>query len=312
MSDKVKEMDLKKKIGLVGTITSDNITFEEGRILEGLGGILYQAAVLCGLGKEVSLFTNLGEELVQDVDKVIQKWPSLEISGIIHVPGPGNRVNLHYPKKGERIEILESVVPPLDPVFLISTLPQFDFLVSVFNSGFDVKLENWREIVKKTKCPIWLDIHSLVLEKKFNYPRKYISFSVWKEWVSGVTFLQANKKEVASMLGYPERTPTRVELEKFGKMALDMGVEAVFITLGKDGLLVLSSSGRKGISAGGGKKIMDTTGCGDVFCGAAAAKLVEGTEIVEAVEFASNLATRAAGVAGIRETYDLVTKNGTP
>ena len=47
------------RFGLIGTITYDVITIEGKTIHEGLGGILYQAAVLCGLGCEVNLYTNL-------------------------------------------------------------------------------------------------------------------------------------------------------------------------------------------------------------------------------------------------------------
>ena len=83
--------------GLIGTITSDEISFDSGQSIKGLGGILYQAAVLCGLGKEVFLYTNLGEELVQDVENIIKKWPTLRRKGIRHAPGPGNQVHLHYP-----------------------------------------------------------------------------------------------------------------------------------------------------------------------------------------------------------------------
>ena len=41
--------------GLIGTITSDHIVREDGATFEGLGGVLYQAAVFSGLGEGVRI-----------------------------------------------------------------------------------------------------------------------------------------------------------------------------------------------------------------------------------------------------------------
>ena len=59
-----------EKLGLIGTVTYDIITSEAGSAFEGIGGVLYQAAVLCGLGKHVSLYANLGDELAPEFSKV--------------------------------------------------------------------------------------------------------------------------------------------------------------------------------------------------------------------------------------------------
>ncbi len=95
---------MRTHFGLIGTITHDVITFDSGRSIKGIGGILYQAAVLCGLREDVFLYTNLGEELAADVEEKIRSWSTLRRDGINRVPGPGNQVHLHYPERGERIE----------------------------------------------------------------------------------------------------------------------------------------------------------------------------------------------------------------
>ena len=81
--------------GLIGTITYDVISNEEGKIHEGLGGVLHQAAVLCGLEKKVNLYTNLGRELDAEVRELTKKWPTFRREGIRVVSGPGHRVFLH-------------------------------------------------------------------------------------------------------------------------------------------------------------------------------------------------------------------------
>jgi len=294
--------------GLIGTITYDEITFESGQRISGLGGVLYQASVLCGLGKEVFLYTNLGEELVEDVNKSVKEWSTLQKKGVQRVPGHGNRVHLHYPEKGERVEVLESVVPPLDPGPIIEDLHELGMLVLVINSGYDLQLSHWRDIVQSASCPIWVDVHSLFLSKELNVPRKYIPLGEWTAWAEGVSFLQANVKEVASMLGTPDEIPSEADFTRFGEQTFELGVKAVFVTLGKEGVLVLIRGQSLKIAALQAGSIVDTTGCGDVFCGGAVVKLKSGKEPFDAARFGLELATQAVEIKGIEETFRLARK----
>jgi hypothetical protein len=296
------------RFGLIGTITYDVITHETGPGFRGLGGILHQAAVLCGLNQEVFLYTNLGEELSDEFSDTIKNWKTLHTQGINCVPGPGNRVFLHYPQRGERIEVLKSVVPPLSPRKILHDIKDLDFLVLVMNSGFDLKKEDWRKISRQAVCPLWVDIHSLLLEKKLNSPRRYISFPDWREWTGGVHYFQANRVEVASILGHPGKDLPQTDLRRFGKMALETGVRAVFITLGEEGALVMTENQARTIALKNKTPVVDSTGCGDVFCSGTAAKLVEDSDPFDAAQYGLQLASAAAGVAGIKAAYDLARK----
>lgn len=294
---------MSQRIALLGTITHDVVSYESGLTFEGIGGVLYQAAVLCGVGQEVSLYTNLGSELVPQVEKIIEGWTHLHQEGINHVPGPGNRVELHYPEKGERVEVLKSVVPPLDTAQVVKDLPGFGMLLLVLNSGFDIELKDWQKITLAASCQVWIDIHSLALAKTLQGPRKYVSLDEWKAWVKGVDYLQANKQEVASMLGHPQRLPNEEEIARFGKSAFELGVKVVFMTLGQEGGIVMTPEGLSKIASSQAESLVDTTGCGDVFCGATAAKLMEGKEPFTAASFGLRLATKAVSLIGVEETY---------
>ncbi len=292
--------------GLIGTITYDEITFENGQRITGLGGVLYQAAVLSGLGEKVFLFTHLGEELVEEVDELIKAWSSLNKEGIRHVPGSGNRVHLHYPEKGERVEVLKSVVPPLNPRSIIEHLPEFGMLVLAINSGLDIKLSDWRNIIRSATCPIWMDVHSLLLSRELNVPRKYLPLGEWKEWTEGIDFLQANIKELASMLGFPDKIPSEDDFSRFGEMVFGLGVKAVFLTLGEEGVFVMKPGKFLKISAPLTETVIDTTGCGDVLCGGAVVKLASGENPFNAAQFGLELATKAVEVKGVDETFTFV------
>jgi len=296
----------KRRFALLGTITHDVITQASGRILSGEGGVLYQAAGLCGLGQPVSLYTNVGQEIFARVRPLLDGWPACDPSRIRVFPGPGNSVFLHYPEKGERVEVLESHVPPLRPDLLLHDLPDISFLILVINSGFDISLRHWRRIVHRAQCPIWFDVHSLALTLELHTARRYRPLPEWMEWAKGTTFLQANLKEVASMLGEPERTPSHDEINRFGGRAFELGVQAVFVTLGAEGVLVVQPGGTKKIGSPNVADVVDTTGCGDIFCSGAASMLVSGADPIEAAVFGSALAAEAAAVSGVEAAYELV------
>ncbi len=293
------------RFGLIGTITYDVISQEKAPGYEGLGGVLHQAAVLCGLKKEVSLYTNLGQELSEEFDKTTHDWPTLHKQGIDRVPGPGNRVFLDYPQRGEREEILKSVVPPLNPEKILRDLSSLDFLVVVLNSGFDLKKKDWLKIREKAVCPLWLDIHSLILERKLNAPRKHVTLPDWRDWTEGVHYLQANRAEVASMLGHPGTDPSETDMRRLGKMALEAGTRAVFVTLGEEGALVMTKDLIRKIRVAEDRPAVDTTGCGDVFCAGTAARLKDGCDPVEAAQFGMQFASAAVSVSGIADTFEL-------
>jgi sugar/nucleoside kinase (ribokinase family) len=294
--------------GLVGTITSDHIVSDAGSSFRGIGGILYQAAVLCGLKEDVRLAAYCGSEMKREVLGTIASWKSLRRRGLRFVPGPGNQVFLSYSgRRAERREVLESVVPPLDADRVLADLDpgRLDMLLMVFNSGFDASLETWRRIVDQSPCPVWLDIHSLALSKRLRKTRTYVSIPEWRQWVKGVDYLQANRQELASLLGHPERWPDDLEIADFSREANDIGIEAVFLTLGKGGVMVLAAGQTELIQAPRVDEVVDTTGCGDVFCAATMSRLAGGASLFEAAYFGVNMATKAVGLAGIRETYEL-------
>jgi len=292
--------------GCVGTITSDHITDDSGPRYRGLGGILYQAAVFCGLSETAVLFANCGDGLRPEVEALTGDWATLRRSGLNFVPGAGNRVFLHYSERlKEREEILESAVPPLEPEKLLEALPGLDMLLMVFNSGFDLSLPAWRTVLARAACPVWLDVHSLVLAKVLRTHRDYVAVPDWREYVRGAAYLQANRQEVASLLGHPERWPDAAEVASFLRETLKLGVQAVFVTMGKDGVLASTPRESRVIRAPSAARVVDTTGCGDVFCAKTMQCLALGVPVFEAAEEGVELASRAVGLAGIRETYEM-------
>ncbi len=294
------------EFGLIGTITSDRIVYDDGRSFGMIGGVLYQAAVWCGRGDGVRLFTACGEDLRTGVEDLIAPWPTLRRGGLRYVPGPGNVVELRYGEAlKEREEVLRSAVPPLDPGSVLPGLAGLDGLLLVFNSGFDLRLEDWRTIRAAAVCPVWIDIHSHSLAKIVGAHRDYVAIPEWRDWVRGADYLQANRQEAACMLGRPERWPERDEIESLAGEAFGLGVRAMFVTMGKEGVLVLTPGEIRMIPSPQAQEAVDTTGCGDVFAAAAFKALIAGVGAFAATEAGAALASRAVSVKGIAETFRL-------
>jgi hypothetical protein len=298
------------RAGLIGTVTSDAILYDDGRFFRNVGGVLYQAAVLCGLGFETALFTNCGQGLRTEVETLVGGWAPLLREGVVYVPGPGNVVELRYSERAkEREEVLRSVVPPLDPSPVVSAAAGLDMLLLVFNSGFDIGLADWRRVVGAARCPVWLDIHSLALAKRTGAHRDYVALPDWPEWVRGAAYLQANRQEVASLLGHPEGWPDEAEYPPFFGACFALGLRAVFVTLGKEGVLVGTPAETRLVRAPAAEAVVDTTGCGDVFAAATFVRLASGESAFSAAAAGAALASAAAGVAGVRHTYELAVRN---
>jgi len=75
--------------------------------------------------------------------------------------------------------------------------------------------------------------------------------------------------------------------------------------MGKDGVLASTPRESRVIRAPSAARVVDTTGCGDVFCAKTMQCLALGVPVFEAAEEGVELASRAAGLAGIRETYEM-------
>lgn len=295
------------RFGLIGSITWDTIKLANGEMWQGPGGILYQAASLCALGYEVMLICKVGEEIWTKINKIISSWTSLKTDAVKIVPGRGNQVYLYYPKKGERKERLKWAVPPLTASDILPFLPHLDFLLVVFNSGYDLDFYSWRQVIHSASCPLWLDLHSLVLSPNFGR-RRYESFESWPAWVEGVDYLQANEKEAACLLGQPNRRPSLEEINLLATKGFSLGLRAIFITLGQRGVYVATPEKWAIFQPEKIRKAVDPTGCGDCLAAGTSAELLRGKSPFEAVHFGLSLASQMVEVRGVLSSFELISQ----
>ena len=81
---------------------------------------------------------------------------------------------------------------------------------------------------------------------------------------------------------------------------LERGAEAVIVTRGREGAIVVTGEGEHSIAGEQARAVVDATGAGDSFCGALAALLADGPELELAARMANAAAALSVRRAGAR------------
>ena len=112
-----------------------------------------------------------------------------------------------------------------------------------------------------------------------------------------VDILTPNRGELESIAGRPAGS---VEALAARLVAPGLVREAVVVTLGREGAIVVTATDTRHVPAPP-VTVVDATGAGDAFSGALAAMLASGLDLEAAAERAVRAATLSATVAGARE-----------
>jgi ribokinase len=99
-----------------------------------------------------------------------------------------------------------------------------------------------------------------------------------------VSVITPNETEAESLTGI--RVSSEADAEAAARKLVAMGIARVIITLGSRGAFVLDADHREMV-CGFPVEAVDTTAAGDVFNGALAVALAEGSNLVDAVRFAN-------------------------
>ena len=116
------------------------------------------------------------------------------------------------------------------------------------------------------------------------------------------TVLVVNQHEASAITGIPDPTSDWTgTLARF----IALGSKVVIVTLGADGAMILDCSSEDPPLKVEAVKVqaVDTTGCGDAFAGALCVEIAAGKNIVDAVQFAVQVASYAATSAGAQSSY---------
>ncbi len=240
-------------------------------------------------------------------------WPQAQrfVAGLRHlapdampiaVPSPNNRVRLEYATDELRSEVLQGGVPPWTWAGLQPLLRDLDALYVNLISGFELDLETMQLIRRHFRGPVYLDLHSLLLGIQPDGTRFLRPIADPAAWFRCADLLQVNETEMSMMAPDPMA---------LAASAMESGVQALMVTLGKRGVVTvvapgfdtLADLGRPSDARLGAVRTAlvpaepvetsgDPTGCGDVFGATHFSRLLAGDSFSVALKAAIRAASR--------------------
>ncbi len=322
--------DRMARLGVVGSLVWDTIVphGEPEARFAGWGGIAYALeAMAATLGSSWELFPiiKVGGDLFDEARAMLASFESVSsLDGMVRVPEPNNRVELRYTDAKRRREILTGGVPGWTWAELQPLADRCDALYVNFIAGWELDRATADRLGAEYDRPMYLDVHSLVLDVGPDGDRIPRVLEDWERWIGSFDVVQLNDDELASLL--PD---ARDPLAEVGRV-LDGRPSAVFVTRGREGVDYVACAnvtmlpgsratpgacsritGRVGIESHA--EAVDPTGCGDVWGAVCFGSLLDQVPLEEAMRAANRAATSAAqhrGATGLAGRLKLETDGG--
>ncbi len=222
------------------------------------GGIFYSAiAMLSFLNKSdklflctaideanYHLFSFIYDKLEREFFQISEKIPN---------------VKLTIKSQDEREEEYDTITGKME--FDLGRLNKIDGILINMITGFDISIEQLKEIRSNFKGPIYFDVHTLSRGLDKDYKRNYRPVPEFNNWAECIDILQTNEYELRTLSG---KTSDREIIKEL----LDSGIKQIIVTKAEQGsTLYFSFNGEmKSLNQNALQtEIINTVGCGDVF-----------------------------------------------
>ena len=292
---------IEPEIGVIGTINRDTIYHPDGRTVDSWGGLLYSLRYLCeSRAARIMPVVNVGADAYQAVSAILDRFANVDTKYLRRVTQKNNHCFLHYANQSHKCEILKGGVPSLTYERL-KPLADCDLVLVNFISGPDVKLSALEKFRENFPGVVYMDIHSLTLGRRRvrgGYRRHLRRPRYWRRYVACADILQVNKVEFELLSG---RSFSPGAATAFFREEL-LFAKCLVITLGDEGCqIVYQRSGNtigrhvKGIRVA---RVLDTTGCGDIFAAGFISEYLDTRNFVEAARRGNRLAAARIRIKG--------------
>ena len=182
---------------VIGTIINDHIYHRDGTVSHSLGGLLYTLLpfkALLNKNDRVIPLCRIGGDIYDTVTDWLTKGEIYTTAGLLKEEQNNNTVELRYINEQEREE---RSLYPLPPFRFEDIKPFLDVNAVFINmiSGWELDLDVLRKIRQAFNGLIFLDIHSLALERKADGRRIYRIIPEGREWLRNADVIQLNERE---------------------------------------------------------------------------------------------------------------------
>ena len=281
------------KILIIGHSVEDHIHQGNKETIKP-GGIYYSAlgmSKIISAQDEIHLVTDLQKSRAHLFSDVYDKILTSNISWVEAIP----KVHLIIHDKEERTECYENISKNLDIDFGIHN--GFDGILINMITGYDITLEQLKEIRRNFSGLIYLDVHSLSRGITENKTRVFRPINNFNDWAFCADFVQANQLEVKTLSNQENEIRISSEIVKHETKAL-------VITKGDNGACVYFKQNEKiehlSVSA---EKVntVNKVGCGDIFGSVFFYTYLKTKNIEESLVTANSAAGKSAATNKINE-----------
>jgi len=248
---------LQMKFLVIGHSVVDTIITSDSKFTKP-GGIFYSVISLLSFLKkddELYLCTSIDEKSAALFSIAYNKVKN----DFIYKTGLIPHVHLKIQEDRERHEKYESITSNLNLKF--DNINKYDGILINMITGFDIKIEQLKEIRKNYNGIIYFDVHTFSRGLDENYQREFRIIPGFNEWAECIDLIQANEMEFKTLFDMKNETEIIDELFK-------SGVKQVIITkAGKGAEVYINDSGKtRSLSEDALQvKVVNKVGCGDVF-----------------------------------------------
>ena len=294
------------RLGIVGTLVLDRIHSPPDvpgarEPTEDWGGLVYSLEAFEAARDSDWTFLPIAKVGADVYAEAVGRIETLSgvagLEGLRRVPGPNNRVDLHYHDAGDRCERLTGGVPGWVWPELEPLVAGCDALYVNFIAGWELDLPAARALRRGFGGPIHADIHSLLLGVDSSGVRVRRGLPDSDEWMACFDHVQGNEAEIAVVSGEADPRSAVARL-------VERGAAAAFCTLGREGAAWAVADGGSGVEAleddgaAGPAAAVDPTGCGDAWGAACVATLLAGRSVRTAVRRANRFGVVTAAHRG--------------
>ncbi len=276
------------KILVLGHSVVDKINYGKTELVKP-GGIFYAAVVLANISSandKIYLCTAI-EGMSQNLFLPVYKQIEMEY---VYYSEKIPEVCLTIYDDKEREETYSSISDNLQ--FNVGDVKSFDGLLINMISGYDLSLNQLKEIRKKYSGLIYFDVHTFARGFDKNGKRDFRQIQNFNSWAECVDIIQANESEIKTL-------SSQTKEEEIVKELFDCGIEQFIVTKGGKGVKVyfIKNNSLTSITIPAIKTVtVNKVGCGDVFGAVFFYNYIRNKNLIEALTLA-NIA------AGISTTY---------
>lgn len=239
-----------------------------------------QAVQISRLGTPSLLVTAVGNDAYAQVGRDLWAIEGVDESAVVTVDAPTMIGFIIVDQEGEnRIALAPGALDAIDSAAIepsMATILECDMVVV----SWELSPSIGHDIIRRAKAAGLTTVCNTA-------PAVEIPDDVL-ECLDYVIPNEGEASTIANLKGWPADS-----LDSIAAAFKNSGARNVIITLGSDGVLLMSEDETIRIPAVPARKVVDTTGAGDSFVGSFAHAIARGSEVKEAVRFAATAASIA-------------------